>query len=232
MTPRTGLRYVYAVCHPFEAALQCQLCGVGGAPPALLRHRDLVAVISIVPEEDFSEARLRAHLADLDWRTRTARAHERVIDALATVTTPLPLRLATVLRDDSAVRTMLEARESDFLRILERLHGRVEWGVQIYLEPRESAGPPVSREDDAERVARDVHGSLARHADDFRLYAPHSPALPGAPGRNVLNASYLVSRTDSEEFVELVDRTKGERTGMRVELAGPRAPYSFTGESA
>ncbi|WP_238697567.1 GvpL/GvpF family gas vesicle protein, partial [Streptomyces sp. E2N166] len=100
----TGLRYVYAVCRPFGAALQSQLAGVAGDPPRLLAHGGLVAVVSHVPEGDFSEEALRGHLEDLDWLAGTARAHQQVIDALTAVTTPLPLRLATVFRDDSGVR--------------------------------------------------------------------------------------------------------------------------------
>ena len=45
----------------------------------------------------------------------------------------------------------------------------------------------------------------------------------------MLNAAYLVARAESEEFVELVDRTKGEEPGLRVELTGPWAAYSFSG---
>ena len=130
----TGLRYVYAVCRPFKAPLQSQLTGVAGDPPRLLVHHGLVAVVSHVPERDFAEGPLHARLEDLDWLSETARAHQGVIDALTVVTTPLPLRLATVFRDDSGVRTMLEAREADFGRTLDRLTGRVEWGVKVYVE--------------------------------------------------------------------------------------------------
>ncbi|MEV6116412.1 GvpL/GvpF family gas vesicle protein [Streptomyces sp. NPDC052109] len=251
----TGLRYVYAVCRPFGTPLQSQLTGVGGAPPALLHHHGLVAVVSQVPEADFSEQALKAHLEDLDWLSATARAHQGVIDALTTVTTPLPLRLGTVFRDCSGVRTMIEAREDDFLRTLDRLEGRVEWGVKLYLEP-EPAEPetavavaPASGRDylrrrrqsshaheeqwqRAEAFARSLHERLSRHAEDSRLHAPQNSALSTAPGRNVLNAAYLVPRAHSEEFVEMVDRTKDEAPGIRVELTGPWAAYSFTGEAA
>lgn len=98
----TGLRYVYAVCRPFGTPLQAELTGVAGDPPRLLSHHGLVAVVSHVPERDFAEEPLRSRLEDLDWLTATARAHQGVIDALTVVTTPLPLRLATVFRDDSA----------------------------------------------------------------------------------------------------------------------------------
>ncbi|MEU8749028.1 GvpL/GvpF family gas vesicle protein [Streptomyces chartreusis] len=256
----TALRYVYAVCRPFRSALQAQLTGVAGAPPKQLTHHGLVAVVSTVPEADFAEAPLRAHLEDLDWLTVTARAHQQVIDALTAVTTPLPLRLGTVFRDDSGVRTMMEAREQDFLRVLDRLEGRVEWGVKVFVErePAEAAeptapGPPEhaagsgrdylrrrrmqtrAHEDVWQRAtefAGRLHETLSAFGEEARLHAPQSAALSGASGQNVLNAAYLVPRADSEEFVELVDREKDDAPGIRVELTGPWAAYSFTGEFA
>ncbi|GAA2383408.1 GvpL/GvpF family gas vesicle protein [Streptomyces coeruleofuscus] len=249
----TGLRYVYAVCRPFGTPLQSQLSGVAGDPPRALNHHGLVAVVSHVPERDFAEEPLRAHLEDLDWLTETARAHQGVIDALTTVTTPLPLRLGTVFRDDSGVRTMIEAREEDFRRTLERLEGRVEWGVKVYAEsePQETPRPAQkaasgrdylrqrrmqtrSHEEmwqKAESFSNRLHEELSAFAEDSRLHPPQNPALSKATGRNVLNAAYLVPRAHSEEFVEMVDRTKGEMPGMRVELTGPWAAYSFAGEA-
>ncbi|UIX29775.1 GvpL/GvpF family gas vesicle protein [Streptomyces sp. GQFP] len=204
----TRLRYVYAVCRPFDAALQAQLTGVAGVPPKLLTHHGLVAVVSTVPEADFAEEPLRQRTDDGD------RAHHAVIDALTAVTTPLPLRPATVFRDDSAVRVMIEEREDDFRRALDRFCGRVEWRVKVYLE---------GLEENAEVFAGQLHRTLSRYAEDHRLYA--SP--------NVLEAAYLVTREDSEQFVELVDRTKREADGIapgpRVELTGPWAVYSFFG---
>ncbi|MFC8343684.1 GvpL/GvpF family gas vesicle protein [Streptomyces sp. NPDC057280] len=248
----TGLRYVYAVCRPFGTPLQAELTGVAGDPPRLLSHHGLVAVVSHVPERDFAEEPLRSRLEDLDWLTATARAHQGVIDALTVVTTPLPLRLATVFRDDSGVRTMLQAREADFRRTLDRLEGRVEWGVKLYADERPAdAGAPAAKpatgrdylrqrrssvrahEDlwqRAEEFATRLHETLSAVAEDARLHPPQNAALSGTAGRNVLNAAYLVPRSRSEEFVELVDRTKDETTDFRVELTGPWAAYSFAGE--
>ncbi|MEU0440377.1 GvpL/GvpF family gas vesicle protein [Streptomyces sp. NPDC006186] len=256
----TGLRYVYAVCRPFTAPLQRQLTGVAGAPPRQLVHHGLIAVFSEVPAEDFAEEPLRAHLEDLDWLTATARAHQGVVDALTVVTTPLPLRLGTVFHDDSGVRTMIEARERVFLRTLDRLEGRVEWGVKVYAEDSPDPGTPAEGEksahpasgrdylrrrstrarahetrwQQAEEYAGRLHAALCAHAEDSRLHNPQNAALSGASGRNVLNAAYLVPRSRSEEFVELVDRTKDESgddvPGMRVELTGPWAAYSFVEE--
>jgi hypothetical protein len=259
----SGLRYVYAVCRPFGAALQSQIGGVAGARPGLLTHHGLVAVVSTVPERDFAEGPLRQHLEDLDWLTETARAHQGVIDALTTVTTPLPLRLGTVFRDDSGVRVMLEEREDELRRALERLDGRVEWGVKVYaefeaeaqsasvsgaqseepeqrpasgrdylLQRRRRARASEDRWQRAESFASRLHETLSARAEESRLHNPQNGALSGAAGRNVLNAAYLVPRAESEKFVELIDSTKDDVPGTRVELTGPWAAYSFVQEEA
>ncbi|MBA2810093.1 GvpL/GvpF family gas vesicle protein [Streptomyces sp. KM273126] len=253
-----GLRYVYAVCRPFDGALKAQLTGVAGAPPKLLPHHGLIAVVSEVPERDFAEDPLKAHLEDLDWLAATARGHQGVIDALTAVTTPLPLRLGTVFRDDSGVRVMMEAREAAFRRSLDRLEGRVEWGVKVYLDPEAAEAARAAEADrpqeraasgrdylrqrrmrsrshedmwqKAEAFSSRLHETLSGRAEDFRLHPPQNPTLSGSAGRNVLNAAYLVPRGSSEEFVEAVDRTKDDAPGLRVELTGPWAAYSFTEE--
>ncbi|MEV7325521.1 GvpL/GvpF family gas vesicle protein [Streptomyces sp. NPDC093970] len=224
MTGPTGPRYVYALCRPFTAALQAQLTGVAGVPPGLLRHHGLVAVVSTVPESDFAEAPLRDRLTDREWLAVTARAHQGVVDALTTVTTPLPLPPATVFRDDSAVRTMMEAHEAAIRDALDRLAGRVEWGVTLYADA--SVEDPAA----AREFARGLHERLSRHAEDSRLRSPAGAAPAGVQGRNLLDAAYLVARADCESFVETVDRTKDEAPDVHVELSGPWAAYSFTGD--
>ncbi|MET7285389.1 GvpL/GvpF family gas vesicle protein [Streptomyces sp. NPDC005573] len=235
----TGPRYVYAVCRPLDAPLQVQLTGVGGAPPALLHHHGLVVVVSAVPEADPSPEALP------DWLAATVRAHRGVVDALSTVTTPLPLPPATLYRDDSAVRAMLEAREDDFRLRLHRLHGRVEWGVRLYAasdddDDGDGSGAGAGDSDRgeaegaeageaAEAFARTLHQALAWLAEDSRLWAPRSPAPAETAERGVLDAAYLVPRARSEEFVEMIERARAEGPGVRIELVGPRAAYSFTG---
>jgi hypothetical protein len=253
----TELRYVYAICEPLGAPLPAGLTGVAGDRPHMFPHLGLVAVVGQVPERDFAEQPLRAHLEDLDWLTETARAHERVIHALMALTTPLPLRLATVFHDDTGVRVMMEEQEAHFRDTLGRLQGRVEWGVKVYAEPEpgpepgaepaEGDGPrsrPASgrdylrqrrrsvmaREDTwqrAERFADRLHTALSAHAERTRLHPPQNPALSSAPGQNVLNAAYLVPRSSSDEFMDVLDHTKSGESGIRIELTGPWAAYSF-----
>lgn len=264
------LRYVYAVARPFDGPLPDALHGVDGEPPRLLHHGDLVAVVSAVSVDDFGEIPLRARLEDLDRLAETARAHQAVIAALTSLTCPLPLRLATVCRGDSGVRRLLDSGRERFVRTLERLDGRVEWGVKVYAEtpsreepspapvspapsPRasldDSAAPaPTGREylrrrmrerrsregtwERADAVSRQLHEELSQHAEAVVLHRPQQAQLSKAPGHNVLNAAYLVPREHSTAFVEHLERLRPDRPGVRVELTGPWAPYSFTGEES
>ncbi|MCZ7456533.1 GvpL/GvpF family gas vesicle protein [Streptomyces sp. WMMC940] len=276
----TDVRYVYAVIPPFDdagAKPHETVQGVSGARARLLAHHGLVAVLSDVPAEEFSDVALRERLEDLDWLAATARGHDAVVSALTTATTPLPLRLVTVCRDDDGVRRLLDSGREQFTRALERLDGRVEWGVKVYAEgaegtqePRsgardvpagrdhrpEGTGPgdsgdaraqgrrPASGRDylkqrmrrrdategvwaRAEAVCRTLHTELSRHAEAECVHRPQDPRLPGAARGNVLNAAYLVPREDGDAFADEVRRLTPRGTGIRVELTGPWAPYSF-----
>ncbi|MFI6638072.1 GvpL/GvpF family gas vesicle protein [Streptomyces sp. NPDC050504] len=253
------LRYVYAVTRPFEGVLPEGVEGLDGRPPRLVGHEGLVAAVSPVGAGDFDEIPLKAHLEDLGWVTATARTHQAVVAALATLTTPLPLRLATVCRDDSGVRRLVDSGREHFVRTLERLDGRVEWGVKVYVDegpataaaarvPGEPGRVPSGRDylrgrrqerdarDDAWKravtAARQLHTELCRHAEDGVVHRPQDARLSAAPGRNVLNAAYLVERAHSEAFVERVEALHPASPAIRVELTGPWAPYSFTGQQA
>lgn len=237
----TDPRYVYAVCRPWDTPLQAEVGGVAGAPPKRLRHGPLVAVVSVVPARDFTPGPLRDRLADPAWRDALTRAHEAVVAALTTVTTPLPLRPATVFPDDSAVRVMLEDGGERLEEALTALDGHVEWGVTVTV-----ATPPGSVGESAEGLGRRLHTDLSAMAARSRSLAPGDsevpraarPAHDGGPfgtgepsggGEPVLlNAAYLVHRSLSEEFVEHVERFRERCPEAVVSLSGPWAPYSFT----
>ncbi|WP_405915686.1 GvpL/GvpF family gas vesicle protein [Streptomyces sp. NBC_00728] len=239
-----ALRYVYAICRPFPAALSAELTGIAGVPPRLLRHRDLIAVVGSVPEREFAAEPLRRRLEDVPWLEATARAHQSVIDSLTAVTSPLPLRLATVLRDDSGVRVMMDERREDFLRTLDRLDGRVEWDVKVFLSGSSMSSGATGSSGisgisgssgkclaSADEFTRRLHDVLSRCAEETRVRTPLNPASSPGPDTEVLDAAYLVPRAESEEFVERVNASARDEPAVRVELAGPWAAYSFTGST-
>ncbi|MFD5188558.1 GvpL/GvpF family gas vesicle protein [Streptomyces sp. NPDC058357] len=254
--------YAYAVARDADGSLAEVLAGLQGvseAPVRLVRAReghDVVAAVSPVPEPDFREDALRAHLEDLDWLSSVARSHHQVIEALAVRTTVLPLRLATVYLDDERVRVMLRAHDETFDRRLTDLAAQVEWGVKLYVEGAAPSEGPAdadavsglspgraylsrrraqrhAREDafqDAERAAERVRVAARAHAVDRVQHRLQQGELALRPGENVVNDAYLVPLRQTEEFRAAVTSAAEGFQGVRIEITGPWPPYSFAAE--
>ncbi|MFE1291169.1 GvpL/GvpF family gas vesicle protein [Streptomyces sp. NPDC058751] len=215
---------------------------------------DVVLVVSPVPAADFREEGLGRHLEDLGWLEAVARAHHAVVEEVTDRTPALPLRLATVYLDDGSARDMLRSAVRLFAERLDRLAGQTEWGVKIYVEPaaRDAPSAPESvpsadvtpgraylssrrrQRDDREAVYRAAQEAAGRVAEVARAYAtdraahrPQQGVLAGGTGENVFNEAFLVPRGRSDAFrAEAAEAGRG-LPGVRVEVTGPWAPYSF-----
>jgi hypothetical protein len=226
--------------------------GVDGETPRLLAAGDLVAVVGSVAAPRFDEAAMAAVMEDLVRLEGLARTHHAVVvDAAAEVPTA-PLRLATIFRDDDAVRTLLRERAEEFGELLGRVRGHREWGVKVYVEPGESAEPgsaaPAAgsdrpgtsyllkrradrdrgarQRDRAREIADKLHTALADRSAAAHRYPLQDARLSGRPEEMVLNASYLVAQTGEQRFREAADEVAPE--GARIELTGPWPAFSFT----
>ncbi|MFI9785058.1 GvpL/GvpF family gas vesicle protein [Kitasatospora sp. NPDC051984] len=250
-----SVSYTYAVARYVDGLRRTLrgLHGVGGEPVHLVEPTHgagPVAVVSPVPEQDFEESALRRHLEDLEWLEDLARAHHGVIEAIAARTTVLPLRLATVYLDDIRVRAVLDERQSVFDEQLSHLADHLEWGVKLYVDqPTTPAGPPPnpepgsgraylrqrraqrdSRQDAyqaAERAARRIETAARAYAVERVRHRPQEGQLAVGPGVNVSNDAYLVPLDHAEPFRTDVLHSIDGLAGVRVEVTGPWAPYSF-----
>lgn len=249
--------WIYAITERVTEAGLRQLTGVGGEPVRAVRAARLVAVAEDVGLAEFGEEALRRNLEDMDWLEATARAHHRVIDAVAQQGPVVPMRLATVYRGEASVAAMLSERSGDFRAALERITGRQEWGVKAHMarpaEPAEasSAARPARagagagaaylqrRRDELtaqRRTRRDalasaevIHAELSRHAAAARLHPPQAPQLTGNTAPMILNAAYLLDEESGADFAAAVTDLAGQYPAVRLELTGPWPPYSFAG---
>jgi len=164
-----SLVYVYAIARG-DAATPAGLRGLDDGDVRMIREGDLAAFVSEVPESEFAEEPLNAHLADLPWLTPRAVRHQDVNGALAAVCDPLvPLAFGTVFRDGAGVTRMLLERATDLGRRFDALRGKAEWIA-------------VVRRDRAEALA-------ALESESAALRALRSQVEAAPPGR-----AYLVGR--------------------------------------
>ncbi|MFD9289396.1 GvpL/GvpF family gas vesicle protein [Streptomyces sp. NPDC060030] len=250
------MSYVYAVGRagpPLEAALT-GLPGLEGTPLRAVRAGDLVAVVSSVPSASYGTEGVKARMEDLDRLEVMARTHHAVVEAAYEHATVLPMRLVTVYLDDGRVREMLGEREPEFSPLLARLEGHVELGVKVYADPREAVA--VGSRDAAETTAagpgraylqrrrahqqnhRETYRAAgvvasevpARVAEIARAHVTHRPQqgdLAQAAGENIVNDAYLVRATQADAFRAALTGLADGVPGVRVDITGPWAPYSF-----
>jgi hypothetical protein len=100
----------------------------------LVGDDELAAVVSRVPLADYGEDELTARLSDATWTATRALRHERVVEHFARRAAVVPLRFGTIYLRREAVARMLAERGTQFVSVLERLGGREEWGVNVYVE--------------------------------------------------------------------------------------------------
>ncbi|MFE2183971.1 GvpL/GvpF family gas vesicle protein [Streptomyces sp. NPDC059455] len=270
-TRRQHMVYAYAVLRPTPEAARAAavLRGVADEQVGLVETGDLAAAVGPVPAEEFEEGALKTGLEELPRLEALARGHHGVVAGLAPLGAVLPLRLATVYRDEDRVRQVLQERRDQFLPLLERLAGHVEWGVKVYTDPTDSlagdAAVPAEatggeaalspgraylaarrrRRRGAEELWQTAARTAARIAEEAGGLAvgrvAHRPqrgelaqvagggtAGGGKPGgENIANDAYLVPADRAEEFRSRVLAAAEGQPGVRVEVTGPWAPYSF-----
>ncbi|MFF9909177.1 GvpL/GvpF family gas vesicle protein [Streptomyces sp. NPDC013457] len=221
----------------------------GGGPDAV------AFVASRVPADEFDEPTLKERFEDLEWLEGVARAHHEVVQAVGRHGTVLPLRMATVYQNDERARQALAAQRQAFAERLSLLRGSSEFGVKLYVcpaVPPEDGGNPAdspdasslspgkaylrsrraqhrareNRYEPAERAAARVE-ELASRFSTHRVRHPAQRGALAGPEENVLNDAYLVPADQADEFRSTLAGAVEDIDGVRMEVTGPWAPYSF-----
>ncbi|MCU7826300.1 GvpL/GvpF family gas vesicle protein [Kitasatospora sp. DSM 101779] len=244
------LTWLYAVARDVEDGALDGLTGVADEPLRTLTVTGLALVVGSVPRSGFDERALQRRLADLQWLEAAVRAHHRVIAELARTGRTLPLRFATLYRDDRGAAAFLRGAGPRLRAALERVADRAEWGVKAYLAgaapaPADIAAPAdrpgtayllrrraqrdalAQRFDEAMAAAREIHAALAALADRAAEHPLQSAEASGRAEPMLLNGAYLVDRERVADFGAAATELGRRFSGVRLELTGPWPPYSF-----
>jgi hypothetical protein len=246
---------------------------LAGAPPGLpglspLRALDagggLWLIAASAPLSQYGSEEIQRRLSDLSWVSDRALAHEAVIEHFAGAGAVLPMKLFTLFAsDERAVASLVgggdgpESRER-LNRVLDRVDGRVEWGIRIRLDDvrarevlaaearaagsqgsgkafllRKKLEQDASREL-AVRLRAEMDAAFAELAAGAAEAVRREPAAsPESGGRLLLDAAFLVSRERGAEFEAIVERCAGRLAprACDVTLTGPWPPYHFIEET-
>jgi hypothetical protein len=98
----------------------------------VLRYRDLCALISPVPIDEYSEEVLEHRLKDLEWLTPRVRRHEEIVRYTMRVHPVIPTRFGTIYASDERVLEILREGYDQFCSHLDFISDKEEWGVKVY----------------------------------------------------------------------------------------------------
>ena len=179
-------------------------------------------------------------------------AHERVIDRVMLVTTPLPFRFGAVVTAEQ-LQSYVESNEARLRALFDRVRGAVEMGVKIICDKEadgrqgvettretgtaidEAAGPGLAfllakqREIAGERELKDRAEEIARWLDRGVAGLVRESVVSARPaGRIAVSAAFLVERGRLVEYRGRVSQLGRERNDLRFLTSGAWPPYSFT----
>lgn len=231
----------------------------GLGPPRLLpvdgpAGRKLWIVAADAPVRRFNEAEINRRLSDVDWVSRVAVGHERVVAAFIQADAVLPMKLFTIFSSDARAAAHLQAEHAHVERVLARVAKHDEWGVRLVFDgakaPRATAskapattgtsylaqkkGQRDARVELVERsreAATDLYERLAAAASDARRRG--ASELPASHASLLLDAAFLVPRSRAARFrASVAAQAKALLPrGYHVSVTGPWPPYTFMSEA-
>jgi hypothetical protein len=237
--------YVYCICTDFDESFLSRIMEqFGAARLDVVRSGSLKAIIRNVASEEFSPPALRERLSDPQWVRQNVLEHDRVLRAALACGPILPLRFCTIVRDEAALRAVLERHQNRLVELLDSLEGKREWGVKLFAEPHTAPAQDAPPKDGREYLQRKER-SLRRSPDSSQLAAGCAQQCHGALSaiaeRSVLlaepqtgpplalHAAYLVREQAEEQFHHAAAELKGQqqREGLILEMSGPWPAYNF-----
>jgi len=214
-------------------------------------------VVADASLDRYGEAAINRGLADLDWVSRAAVAHEGVVESLIGERAVLPMKLFTIFSNDARAIDYIRSSRARIAPVIARVANHDEWGVRLVLDrsrqERARTAARVSTRSrapsnagaaylSAKKAQRDAATELAARARETvaalydRLDARSRLAkrraaseLPVQGGPLLLDAAFLVPRARAASFRSLVTREARTlaRQGYGLTVTGPWPPSSF-----
>jgi hypothetical protein len=230
--------------------------GLDDAPVIVSTGRQLGALISRLPAEQYAASQVEQSTGDVAWLSPRAMAHDRVLTWAQEHGGVIPLPMFSLWGSDAALAKTLASRGPELLRIFKKVEGADEFGVRVYrrddvllggiddldteiarLRQEASAAAPGQRyllerkiADRGKQAVRAVSQRLAKQVfDDLAPLARNALSRPLVPESGRAPEATLVLNG-----AFLVDRTRSSEfryaVGERVRDLQPRGlSFDFTG---
>jgi uncharacterized protein YcgL (UPF0745 family) len=134
--------YLYCIREKTEGVPAISTKGIDGKGEVFtLVHREVEAVVSEVSLKEFASEEIQKKASeDLNWIKERAIAHERVIEEAMRrndkFLSVIPMRFGAIFKEKAGLEETLNKDYSRIKEALDRIRGKQEWSVKVYLKDR------------------------------------------------------------------------------------------------
>ena len=238
---RSG-KYVYCIIQSTRPASFGPI-GIGAEPTEVhtVGYEDIAAVVSDTPIEVYDPTR------------ENVLAHERVNETVMHRHTVIPMSFGTVFKTGDDIVELLRSAYGAFRDVLQKMENKLEFGLKVLWDPDEIIRA-VEQEDESLRrlreeilkqrgstyFARMQYGrlvdSLLQERSEYyvrEIFETLRPVVVASRAnkpigeRMIMNAAFLVSRDQEQEFDAKVKAIGGRHSQLTFKYTGPWPPYNF-----
>jgi len=235
--------YVYSVIRCGEPRTFGPIgIGAPGSPVRTVHYGELAAVVSDAP------------LTPYDPTRENLLAHQRVNETVMSEFTVLPLAFGAQFRSEADVVEILRNTHDSLLDVLRKMDGKVEFDLKVFWDPQRVLAE-IQEQNELVRHLRSQMGSgqesgylshlqlgqivqdaMRQRAESYvrEVYsALEDTAVASRTNATIgedmiLNAAFLINRTEEGSFNQMLDRIAAEFEGrLSFRLSGPFPPYNF-----
>jgi hypothetical protein len=235
-------KYVYCIIRS-KVPLRFGPIGIGADPSEVLtiHYRDVAAVVS--------DTFLEVH----EPTRQNVLAHEHVNETVMDKHTVIPMSFGTVFKTRDDIMELLKSAYDAFADVLNKMQDKVEFGLKVLwdrdlvLRELESENEDIRRLKDeissqkgSTYFARMQYGRLVDGAlqarserlvvdifEHLRPFAVASRANRPIGDKMIMNAAFLVSREQENEFDAAVKEIGAQYDELTFKYTGPWPPYNF-----
>lgn len=128
---------LYLYCLALNSRLPATLTGTGldgQSPLKVAEYRDLAAILSIVPLEDFCGPVAEERMRDLTWVGPRVIRHQDVVAEVMRHSPVLPASFGTIFSSEASLTEVLRRHYNTVAGFLERIMDKEEWAVKGMLD--------------------------------------------------------------------------------------------------
>jgi len=231
--------YVYAIIDSDTLDTELPLIGFNNNPVYCIPFNDIAAVVCNFPGEI------------KDVKTGVVQ-HEKTVEKLMKKHTVLPMRFQTVFKNKENVISTVENFYDDFKNNLERLHGKVEFGVKVLWPGDKIKENIVNDYDETENVALSGNSPAKEYlkkkykkykidkifkekADEYISLVDGYFSEVGVEkklqklqtDKLILNAAYLVDNFQEDKILKIFKKLKKDINDLEFLFSGPWPAYNF-----